>query len=717
MRFNVSKWALEHRSFVLYLMIASVLLGVLSYVRLGRDEDPAFVIKTMVVRAAWPGATIDDTLNQVTERLEQTLRETPHLDFLRSFTSPGVTTIFVNLKGSTPAHEVPDIWYHVRKSISDMRGTLPAGVTGPGFDDEFGDTFGIIYGFTADGFTQRQLRDYVEQIRSQLFQVPDVSKVDMLGEQDETIFVEFSTQQLAGLGIDRNTLVNVLRAQNVVTPAGVIQTGDERLLLRVSGSFHSVEDVRNVSFVANGRIVRLSDVAEVRRGYSDPPKPLFRVNGKSALGLAISMREGGDVLALGRNVTPKMNSIIANLPIGIDAILVSDQPHVVASAITDFTDSLWQAIVIIMAISILSLGLRAGTVVALSIPLTLAITFPIMQLFDIDLQRISLGALIIALALLVDDAMTMVDVMSSRLAAGDSNEESATFAYKSVAMPMLTGSFVTAAGFIPVGFARSSAGEYTFSLFVVVAIALIGSWFIAVLFGPLLGVALLRKPKKIAAGPGPIMRAVRGFVVLAMRARWITIGITVGAAILAVLASPLVPRQFFPPSDRPELMVDVQLPQNASIYGTDDAAKRLDALLEGDPDVSHWSTYVGRGAIRFYLPLNVEPPNDSFAQAVVVAKDIRARKRLQDRLEAKLPEALPGAVTRVYPLGLGPPVGWPVQYPCQRAQYRPGPRHCAASRECCLTGTRHTGCKLRLDGSCPKGAGSNQPGQGASSRA
>ncbi len=421
MRFNFSKWALEHRSFVLYLMIASVLLGVLSYVRLGRDEDPAFVIKTMVVRAAWPGATIEDTLNQVTERLEQALRETPQLDFLRSFTSPGVTTIFVNLKGSTPANEVPDIWYHVRKTIGDMRSTLPAGVIGPGFDDEFGDTFGIIYGFTADGFTQRQLRDYVEQIRSQLFQVPDVSKVDMLGEQDETIFVEFSTQQLAGLGIDRNTLVNVMRAQNVVTPAGVIQTGDERLLLRVSGSFHSVEDVRNVSFVANGRLVRLSDIAEVRRGYSDPPKPLFRVNGKPAIGLAISMREGGDVLALGRNVTAKMDFIVGDLPIGIDAILVSDQPQVVASAITDFTDSLWQAIVIIMGISIISLGLRAGTVVALSIPLTLAITFPIMQLFGIDLQRISLGALIIALALLVDDAMTVVDV--DELAAGGRGQQ------------------------------------------------------------------------------------------------------------------------------------------------------------------------------------------------------------------------------------------------------------------------------------------------------
>jgi multidrug efflux pump len=662
MGFNLSKWALEHRSFVVYLMIASVILGVMSYLRLGRDEDPSFVIKSMVVSGAWPGATMEDTLNQLTERLEQTLQETPHLDFVRSFTRPGSTTIFVNLKQSTPAGEVPDIWYHVRKSIADMRHTMPAGVIGPAFNDEFGDTFGVIYGFTSDGFTFRELRDYVETIRSRLFQVPDVSKIELLGVQDEVIYVEFSTKQLAGLGIDRNTLVSVLRAQNVVAPAGTIQTGNEQLLLRVSGSFHSVQDVRNVSFVSNGRLIRLSDIAEVRRGYADPPQPLFRVNGKPAIGLAISMREGGDILTLGRNIAQAMKDIEANLPIGIDPVLVSDQPQVVASAITDFTDSLWQAIVIIMVISVVSLGLRAGTVVALSIPLTLAITFPIMELFHIDLQRISLGALIIALALLVDDAMTMVDVMSSRLAAGDSKEASATFAYKSVAIPMLTGSFVTAAGFVPVGFARSSAGEYTFSLFVVVTIALIGSWFIAVLFGPLLGVALLKKPKADAGKPNTIMRSFRSFLVLAMRARWVTIAITLGGAVLAVIGSPLVPQQFFPPSDRPELMVDLQLPQNASIYSTDDAAKRLDTFFSKDPDIAHWSIYVGRSAIRFYLPLNIEPPNDAFAQAVVVAKDVTARKRLQQQLEATLPELFPDAVTRVSPLGLGPPVGWPVQY-------------------------------------------------------
>ena len=440
MRFNLSKWALEHRSFVAYLMLASVVLGVLSYLELGRDEDPAFAIRTMVVRAAWPGATIDDTLDQITERLEQRLRETPQLDYLRSFTGPGVTTIYVNLKGSTPAGEIPDLWYHVRKSIGDMRGMLPAGVVGPAFDDEFGDTFSIVYGFTADGFTQRELRDYVEAIRSRLFQVPDVSKVDMLGEQNETIYVEFSPQLLAGVGIDRNALISALQAQNVVTPAGVIQTGNEKLLLRVSGSFQSVQDVRNVGFVANGRLLRLGDIADVRRGYTDPPQPLFRVNGKPAIGLAIAMRTGGDVLTLGRNVTREMKAIVADLPVGIEPILVSDQPRVVASAISEFTDSLWQAIVIIMGISILSLGVRAGAVVALSIPLTLAITFPLMQLFGIDLQRISLGALIIALGLLVDDAMTMVDVMSTRLAVGDSRETSATFAFTSVAIPMLTGS-------------------------------------------------------------------------------------------------------------------------------------------------------------------------------------------------------------------------------------------------------------------------------------
>lgn len=662
MKFNLSRWALEQRSLVVYLMIVTVIAGIYSFVRLGRDEDPSFVIKTMIVQAGWPGATLDDTLNQVTERLERTLQETPSLDFVRSFTSPGTTTIFVNLKGATPAREVPDIWYHVRKSIADIRHTLPAGVVGPGFNDEFGDTFGIIYGFTADGFSHRELRDYVEQVRSRLLLVPDVSKIEILGAQDETIFVEFSTQLLAGLGIDRATIVQALRAQNVVAPAGTIRTPREDILLRVSGTFESEEAVRNVTFFASGRNVRLADVATVRRSYSDPPTPLFRVNGQSAIGLAISMREGGDVLALGRNVADAMAQITADLPLGIEPSLVSNQPEIVDQAIGEFTESLWQAIVIIILVSVVSLGFRAGAAVALSIPLTLAITFPIMMAYGIDLQRISLGALIIALTLLVDDAMTVVDVMSSRLAAGDSKENAASFAYTSVAAPMLTGSFVTAAGFIPIGFAASSAGEYTFSIFIVVTIALIVSWLVAVVFTPLTGVALLRAPKKASSGPNRIMRGFQRVLLAAMRARWLTIGITVGAAVVSVLALPLVDRQFFPPSDRLELLLDMRLPQNASFEATDTAAKQVDAMLASDPDVAHWSTNIGRGAVRFYLPLAVELPNDFFAQAVVIAKDLDARNRLQTRLEEKLAEMLPSAVTRVSPLGLGPPVAWPIQY-------------------------------------------------------
>lgn len=660
---NLSDWALKHRSFVIFAMIAVTIAGLVSYFRLGRSEDPAFTFRTMIVQASWPGATLDDTLQQVTERLERKLQETRGLDYLRSYTSPGITTIFVNLKGSTTASQVPDIWYQVRKNVGDIRHTLPAGVVGPGFNDDFGDTYGLIYGFTADGFTHRELRDYVEEIRSRLLQVPDVSKIEILGAQDEQIFVEFSTQQLAGLGIDRAALIAALQAQNAVNPSGSLQTGDEKLLIRVSGAFRSENDILGVNFLSNGRLIRLREIAKVRRTLADPPQPMFRVNGKPAIGLAIAMRDGGDILALGRNVKQAIGETVANLPLGIDATLVSDQPAVVKTAIGEFMESLWQAIAIIMAVSIVSLGFRPGAVVALSIPLTMAIIFPIVEGLGIDLQRISLGALIIALGLLVDDAMTTVDVMTSRLAAGDSKEQAATFAYKTLAFPMLTGSFVTAAGFVPIGFARSAAGEYTFSIFAVVTIALIVSWFVAVLFAPLLGVWLLKKPENAASEQqGVVLRIFRAILVGAMRMRWLTIALTLVCFVASLLALPFVPRQFFPASDRPELVVDLTLPQNASVFASDQVGAKLDAILKGDPDVASWSTYVGRGAIRFYLLLNVQLANDFFAQAVVVAKNVAARERLHAKLEKVLAEQMPSVVARVSPLELGPPVGWPVQY-------------------------------------------------------
>jgi len=661
--FNLSEWAIRHRSLVTYFMLVIVVAGVASYFRLGRSEDPDFTVKTMVVQVGWPGATMADTLEQITDRVERKLQETPSLDYLKSYTTAGQATIFVNLKDSTPPAQVPDIWYQVRKKVGDIRGTLPQGIVGPGFNDEFGDTYGIVYGFTADGFTQRQLRDYVEDVRKQLLQLSDISKIDVLGAQDERVYLEFSTEKMAGLGIDRGALIAALEAQNAVIPAGVVQTQDEKILVRVSGAFRSEQDLLGVNFAANGRMIRLGDIAHVTRGPADPAQPMFRVNGRDAIGLATAMRKGGDVLTLGRNIAQAMTEITANLPVGIESTLIANQPVTVAHAVDDFMEALWEAVGIVLAVSLVSLGLRAGAVVALSIPLVLAAVFVAMGFFGIDLQRISLGALIIALGLLVDDAMITVETMVTRLEHGDDKEHAATFAFTSTAFPMLTGTLVTVAGFVPIGFARSAAGEYTFSIFAVVTIALIISWVVAVVFAPLLGVWVLKKPRAVHAGePGPIMRAFHRFLVLAMRARWVTVLATLGLFGAALYGMRFVPQQFFPSSDRPELLVDLQLPENASIYATRDISARVDELLKGDNDVDHWSTYVGQGAVRFYLPLNVQLPNDFFGQLVVVTKGLAQRERVKAKLEQVLATEFPNVVGRVYPLELGPPVGWPLQY-------------------------------------------------------
>ncbi len=661
--FNLSEWSIRNRSVVIYLMILLAVAGALTFIKLGRAEDPVFTIRTMVVQAQWPGATLDETLLQVTERLERTLQEVPNLDVLRSFTNAGRTVIFVDLVGSAHGGAVEDTWYQVRKKIGDIRHTLPQGIVGPFFNDEFGDTFGTIYGFTADGFTFRELRDYVENIRSQLLHVPDVSQIDVLGTQDEVIFVDFSIDKLAGLGVDPSTLVAALQAQNIVRPSGVLRTGDETISLQVSGAFASEQDLLNVNFSAGGRILRLRDVAEIHRGFADPPQPMFRVNGRPAIGLAIAMREGGDILALGRNLQAEMRRITADLPVGIQPTLVADQAHIVDHAITDFTSSLWQAILIVLAVSFIALGVRAGSVVAIAIPLTLAIVFPVMSVVGIDLQRISLGALIIALTLLVDDAMTTIDAMTRRLAAGDPMETAAVYAYKALAFAMLSGTLVTIAGFVPIGFAQSSAGEYTFSIFAVVAISLIASWFVAVIFAPLLGTILLKPPKSGQdAKPSRVLNGYRGFLGMAIRGRWVTFAVTLGAFALAVAGLGIVPRQFFPPSDRVELLVDFDLPQNASIHATESAVERFEQHLLGDKGIDHFSSYVGRGAPRFYLPLNVQLANPFFGQVVVVTKSLAERKRLQPELEKLLADEFPSVVARVYPLELGPPVGWPLQY-------------------------------------------------------
>jgi multidrug efflux pump subunit AcrB len=660
---NLSEWALLKRSLVVFLMVLAVIAGTLSFTRLGRGEDPAFTFRSMIVAAAWPGATVEETLQQVTERLERTLQETDHLDRIRSYTTAGQTTIFVDLKESTPADAVPDVWYQVRKNVGDMRHTLPMGTLGPIMNDDFGDTFGIIYAFTADGFDFRELRDHVEAARSRLLHVPDVSKIEVLGAQDEQIYLEFSTERLAGLRLNMGTILATLQAQNLVRPAGTIQGEQERVFLRVTGAFDSAADIESVNIVSGERIFRLGDIATVRRGFVDPPQPMFRVNGQPAIGLAIAMRDAGDVLALGENVRKEMADIKANLPVGIEPVLVADQAVTVDVAINDFMTSLWQAIVIILACSFVSLGIRPGTVVALAIPLTLAIVFAVMEILGIDLHRISLGALIIALGLLVDDAMTTVDAMLRRLGLGDTKDQAATFAYRTLAAPMLIGTLVTIASFVPIGFARSSAGEYTFSIFSVVGISLIVSWLVAVIFAPLLGKAILKAPK-VEKDPKPskLLAVYGSFLAGAIRMKWLTIGFTLAAFVLSLFLLRFVPQQFFPSSDRPELTVDLTLRQNASIYATETQAKRLEEVLKGDPDIDHYSTYVGRGAIRFILTLNVQLADPFFAQFVIVAKDIDARERLQAKLEKVLAEQFPEVVARISPLELGPPVGWPLQY-------------------------------------------------------
>ena len=663
--FNLSDWALRHKSFVVYLMLISAIAGYYSYNRLGREEDPPFTIKTMVVKTLWPGATATETINQVTDRIEKKLEEVPHLDYVRSYTKPGESVVFVNLKDSVSASEVPGLWYQVRKKVNDIRQNLPSGILGPYFNDEFGDTYSIIYALTSDGFSQRELRDHAERVRTELLLVRDVAKVDFIGVQDEKIYLEFSTQQLAALGLDINTLVQTVQAQNSVVPSGIVDAGPERIAIRVSGAFTSEESLKAVNFRTNNRFFRLSDIAQVRRGYVDPPQPMFRFNGEPAIGLAVSMAIGGDALALGTNIKGRIAQLMVDMPVGVDLSLVADQPHVVTEAVGEFTKTLMEAIAIVLGVSFLALGWRPGVVVAIAIPLVLAVTFVAMKLFGISLQRISLGALIIALGLLVDDAMIAVEMMITKLEEGYDKITAATYTYTSTAFPMLTGTLVTVAGFVPVGFAQSGAGEYCFTLFAVVSIALIVSWLVAVLFTPLTGVYLLPDTLKGHGGGHGNSRFSRWFhgaLDGALRNKAMVLAATLALFVLSLVGMRFVQQQFFPASDRPELLVNLTLPQNASLKATREVVARVEKLLKADSDIDYWSFYVGQGAIRFYLPLDAQLANDFFAQAVVVTKGFKQRTGVQTRLEQALERDFDNVLTRVSPLELGPPVGWPVKF-------------------------------------------------------
>ena len=641
-KFNLSAWALKNQQMISFFMLLVIAMGVFCYEKLPRNEDPAFTIKTAVVSAQWPGASVTDTTRLLTDTLEKKLQETPWLDYLESETRAGRTVIHVNLRDDTPPQRVPDIWYQVRKKMQDIAPSLPEGVQGPAVDDEFDDTFGTIYAFIPEGFTLREVRDSAETIRRELMSLPDMGKTTLLGEQQEQWVLAFSPARLAGMGLDIQDVADALRAQNAVVPAGTMRTGQENMAIKVSGALTTEESLRAVTLHVNNRYIPLTDIATVTREIAEPPAPAYRVNGKPAIGLAVSMAPTGNMLRFGAALNAKMAALSAGLPHGIEMV---------------------KAVVIVLAVSFVSLGLRAGLVVATAIPLVLAMTFVGMMLAGIGLQRISLGALIIALGLLVDDAMIAVETMVSRLEAGDSRRHAATYAFKTTAFPMLTGTLVMIAGFIPVGFAASSAGEYCFSLFAVVLIALLCSWAVAILFSPLTGTWLL--PEKVrhhAAEPGRIARGYGRLLRLALRHRLATVLIALAALGLSAYGTTFMQGEFFPASDRPELLVSLTLPANASHPETLREVEKLEKALADNSNIDRFSTYVGSGAVRFYLPMDVLLENENIAQMVVVAKDLAARDRLHAQLNTILATQFSDIVTRVSPLELGPPVGWPIKY-------------------------------------------------------
>jgi len=669
---NLSAWALEHKQFIAFLIVMLTVAGALSYFSLGRAEDPSFTFKVMVVRTLWPGATAQEVERELTERIEKKLQETPWVDVLRSASKPGESLIFVVLKDFTPKTEVPESWRQVRKKLDDIRHTLPVGVQGPFPNDEFGDVQINIFALTGDGYDLATLRRYADRVALELRRVHDVKRVELIGVQDEKIFVDVDPQRMVMLGITPLQVADALQKQNAISPAGFIETDSDRIRLRVSGGFDSEQRVRNTDLLVNGRHFRLGDIARVGRGLADPPGPQMRLGGQPAIGVGVVMDKGGDVIALGEHLKQEIQRIGAELPVGVEVHVVADQPEVVRGSIHLFQSALTEAVLIVLAVSFLSLGWRTGTVVALSIPLVLAITFFAMKLFGIDLQRISLGALVIALGLLVDDAIIAVEMMVVKMEQGWDKFKAATFAYTSTAFPMLTGTLITAAAFTPVGFSKSAASEYTISIFQVVTIALLTSWVVAVVFTPYIGYKLL-DPKKLvekAQKHGvdiydtPFYRRFRALVTWCLRHRWKVILATVLIFLLSMVAfSKFVQQQFFPSASRLELMVDVWLPQGASIKATAHEVQRIEKLLKDDPAVAYSSSYIGNGAPRYFLSLDQQLFADNFGQFVIVAKDLAAREDLKSRLQQRF--AAPDFAdirVRVVRLENGPPIGYPVQF-------------------------------------------------------
>jgi multidrug efflux pump subunit AcrB len=669
-RFNLSLSAIRHPALTAFLIIAIAIGGALAYFQLGRAEDPSFTIKNVNVSAIWPGATTQEMRDQVTDRIEKKLRELAYFDKLTTYTKPGFTSIGVDFKDSTPAHIVPMLFLDLRKKLGDIRGDLPAGLIGPNVNDEFGDVDSVLYAITADGASYAELKQIAEALRLRLQHVPDVTKVDLFGDQGERIFVEFSHAKLATLGVPTQALFDSLAKQNAVTPAGEFQTSGQRIPLRVTGALHGVDAVKETPVFANGRSFRLGDIAEVTHGYEDPPSYLIRSQGQPALEIGVVMQRGANILALGKNLDAALADFEASLPQGVTITRVADQPKVVDEAVFEFMRSFIEALIIVLGVSFLSLGWRSGIVVATSVPLVLAIVFIVMALIGLDLHRITLGALIIALGLLVDDAIIAVEMMVVKMEQGWPRERAASFAWTSTALPMLTGTLVTAIGFLPIGLANSAVGEYAGGIFWVVGIALVASWFVAVIFTPYLGLKLLpnysgrvRHDDPNAIYDTRFYRAFRRVLEFCVARPLVVILAVVCLLAAGVGAFTHVQQQFFPLSERPELFFEMRQAEGTSIEATSKVAHEGEKLLEGDTDALSYTTYIGKGSPRFWLGILPVQPNEAFAQIVIVAKDVAARERIKAKIDKAVAEgALSGARVRVDRFNFGPPVGFPVQF-------------------------------------------------------
>ncbi|MDC5409683.1 efflux RND transporter permease subunit [Acinetobacter baumannii] len=693
MKFNLSEWALNNKGIVLYFMLLLGIIGAISYSKLSQSEDPPFTFKVMVVQTYWPGATAKEVSTLVTDRIEKELMTTGQYDKIMAYSRPGESMVTFVAKDSLTSAQIPDVWYNVRKKVNDIRHELPSGVQGPFFNDEFGDTFGNIYVLTGKDFDYALLKEYADRLQLQLQRVKDVGKVELIGLQDQKIWIEISNTKAVQLGIPVSAIQEALQKQNSMASAGFFETGTDRIQIRVSGQLQSVDDIKKMPLLVGDKTIQLGDVADVYRGFSQPAQPRMRFMGDNGIGIAVSMRKGGDIIALGKNLETEFAQLQKTLPLGMKLQKVSDQPVAVQRSIHEFVKVLAEAVIIVLLVSFFSLGFRTGLVVAFSIPLVLAMTFAGMNLFDVGLHKISLGALILALGLLVDDAIIAVEMMAIKMEQGYSRIKAAGFAWKTTAFPMLTGTLITAAGFLPIATAQSSTGEYTRSIFQVVTIALLVSWVAAVLFVPYLGEKLLpdftktghqapwyvRLWARITKKPQPQTVAIsqdhhydpyqssfylrfRKMVEFCVTYRKTVIAATVGIFVLSVLMFKMVPQQFFPPSNRAEILVDLKLEEGASLTATEQAVKKVEQFLSKQKGIDNYVAYVGTGSPRFYLPLDQQLPQASFAQFVVLASSLDDRDEIRRSLETQIKQLLPQVRTRVSLLENGPPVGYPLQY-------------------------------------------------------